>query len=61
MKSIEVYKGFSIFEAEGKWAEAGFRFQIDLSPVRSLSSHKFFGTETLDKARIEIDFLAEMR
>ena len=33
MKSIEVYKGYSIFEAEGQWAAAGFSFQVDISKV----------------------------
>ena len=58
MKSIEVYKGYSIFEAEGIWADAGFSFQVDISKV--FSRHSYMGFKSLERARREIDFLSEL-
>lgn len=58
MKSIEVYKGYSIFEAEGQWAAAGFSFQVDISKV--FIRHDYMGFKSLERARKEIDFLSEV-
>ena len=58
MKNIEVYKGYSIFEAEGQWAAAGFSFQVDISKV--FTRHDYMGFKSLERARKEIDFLSEV-
>ena len=49
MKTIEVYKGYSILEAEGDHLAAGFKFQIDINPG---SRHRFLAaTGVLRSAR----------
>lgn len=57
MKTIEVYKGFNILEAEGEHLAAGFKFQIELDPGYR-HKHKFLGVHTLEKAKDTIDWLA---
>lgn len=58
MKTIEVYKGYSILEAEGDHLAAGFKFQIDINPG---SRHRFLGVKSLEAARKEIDWLSEVK
>jgi hypothetical protein len=58
MKSIEVYKGYSIFEAEGDHLSAGFKFQIDVDPGHRL---RYLGVKSLEKALETIDWLAWYR
>ena len=58
MKSIEVYKGYSIFEAEGEHLTAGFKFQIDVEPGHRF---RYLGVKSLEKARETIDWLAWYR
>ena len=58
MKEIEVYKGFSILEADGDWLAAGYKYKIDINPG---SRHRFLGVMSLEKARKEIDWMAEVR
>lgn len=57
MKTIEVYKGFNIFEAEGDFAVAGFKYQIDITPIH-LGNHKFFGCRNIEHAKKEIDWIS---
>lgn len=58
MKEIEVYKGFSIFEATGDWLAAGYKVQIGLNPG---NRHRFLGMKSLEAARKEIDWLSEVK
>lgn len=55
MKSIEVYKGFTIFEAEGEHRAAGFKFQVEINPGHR---HNFLGVKTLKEAKDTIDWVS---
>lgn len=58
MKTIEVYKGFNIFEAEGDYLLAGFNVQVDISPLFPTST-RHMGLKSIDMARKEIDWMFE--
>lgn len=56
MKTIEVYKGYSILEADGDWLAAGYKYKIDIAPG---SRHRFLGRKSLEEARKTIDWVSE--